>query len=218
MLAALLQVCLTNLLLSSDNVLMIALMSEGVRRLRRAYALLASLLASVAVQLGVLFVVAFLFRIPLLQSVFGVVICLMAFRLTGRRHAHAGPAKALGFGPAVLRITTGNLMMSFENEAALITLAQGNVWLAWAGMLATAPLVFFGSHLVASVLNRHAVIVYVGAVYLFSVGARLLLSTLSLGPYAAGAAWLLTALFAAYAAALYLRRRVPAGSGSGGVA
>ncbi len=201
---ALLQVALTNLLLSSDNVLMIALMSHGVRHGRRWYALLLSLLASVALQLGILVLMAFLFRFSFLQAVFGLVICSMAFHLVRTHSPHAGPAEQRGVPESVLRITVGNLMMSFENEVALITLARGDVWLAWIGVLATAPIIFFGSHMMVGLLRRYPLIVYAGAVYLFEVGARLLFTDPWLKPFAAPGTWVLTVIFATYVALRYV--------------
>lgn len=203
---AVLQVALTNLLLSSDNVLMIALMSHRVRRGHRWYALLWSLLASLALQLGILLVMAFLFHFPFLKSVFGVVICLMAFHLILTHQPHAAPTAEQGVSTAVVRITAGNLLMSFENEVALITLAHGSVWLAWLGVLTTSPFIFFGSHMMVTLLRRYPLIVYAGAVYLFSVGARLLFSNPWLQIYATIGTWTLTALFAMYVAVRYLAR------------
>ena len=212
-----LRVALTNLLLSSDNVLMIALMSHRVRHGRRWYALLWSLLVSVTLQLGILVLMALLFRLPFLKSVFGVVICFMAFHLirTHRPAAHTGQQH--GVPAAVARITAGNLMMSFENEVALITLARGNVWLAWIGVLTTAPFIFFGSHMLVEILKRYPLIVYGGAVYLFNVGARLLFTGPWLQPYATAGTWALTALFAVYVATRYLELLRSAPRAGGGV-
>jgi predicted tellurium resistance membrane protein TerC len=213
---ALLQVALTNLLLSSDNVLTIALMSHGVSHGRRRIALLLSLAASLALQLGILVGMAYLFRMAWLRLVFGVVICYMAFHLLRASHPEGDATATAGMHRTVLRITTGNLLMSFENEVALITLAHGNVWLAWAGVVLTSPLIFFGSHMVVEVLRRYSVIVFAGAVYLFSVGARLLVAGTGLGAIATPAAWVLTALFGLYALARYLRAGAFHRAGTGG--
>ncbi len=212
---AILPVALTNLLLSSDNVLMIALMSRGVGHPRRWYALLWSLLVSVGLQLGILALMALLFRLPLLPAVFGAVICVMAFHLIKTHQPHGAVVVREGMPTTVFRITVGNLMMSFENEAALTTLARGNVWLAWAGVLTTAPIIFFGSHMMGWVLRRYPVIVYAGAVYLFHVGIGLVLSLPALRPHASQASWALTALFTVYVVVRYLSRVRPPSRGDG---
>lgn len=205
MLVTVVKVALTNLLLSSDNVLMIALLSGGVVRTKRIQALLWSLIASLLLQLGILFLMAYLFHFSFLRGLFGVVICIMAFQLVSSHHARTAPAQSGSVGAAIARITLGNLMMSFENEAALITLAQGNVWVGWIGILITAPLIFFGSHLMVSLLRRYSLIVDLGAVYLFLVGSRLLFAVPWLHAYAAYGVWALMGAFAVYVAAGRLR-------------
>lgn len=201
-----LQVAITNLLLSSDNVLLIALMSDRVRRDGRWTALTWSLVISLALQLGILLVMGYLFRFQLVRLVFGVVICVVAFHLVQSRRTQAVGATEDGMPAAVARITVGNLLMSFENEAALITLAAGNAWLAWAGVVLTSPIVFFGSHPVAWLLRRCAVIVYAAAVYLFSVGIGMLGALPLIGRgYGAPEVWVLTGVFGAYAAVAFVR-------------
>lgn len=202
---ALAQLALTNILLSSDNVLAIALMSQGVRHGRRALAVLWSLAASLALELGILALMAWLFRFAWLQMAFGLVISGMAVPLLSAPARPPQSALPHGMHWTVLRITAGNLMTSFENEVALIALAHGHIWLAWAGVLVTAPLVFFGSHLVVAVLHRHPVIRSAGAVYLFSIGTRLIATGAAPEGWGAGAAWSLTALFALFALVRCLR-------------
>ncbi len=202
----LLQVALTNLLLSGDNVLLIALMSKGVRRGGRWAALSWSLLVSVALQLGILALMAVLFRFSVVHAVFGALICLVAFHLVHSHRPHLAEAPPRGVPETVARITVGNLLMSFENEAALISLAGGNALLAWTGVLLTAPIIFFGSHAVSWVLQRYTIIVYASAIYLVHIGLRLVFSVPALRAYGVTMTWLLTALFAAYAAAVYVTR------------
>ncbi len=143
------QVALTNLLLSSDSVLLIALMSRGMRRGGRWAALTWSLLVSLAAQLGILAVMGYLFRFAAIRLAFGIPVCAVAFHLLQAHEIEARPGSGHGMPEAVARITVGNLLMSFENEAALITLAAGNALVAWVGVVLTSPVVFFGSHPVA---------------------------------------------------------------------
>jgi predicted tellurium resistance membrane protein TerC len=210
----LVQVALTNLLLSGDNVLIIAVMTRQVRQGQRWVALGWSMLISLALQLGILFALAMLFHVTAVHVVFGVTICLVAGHLVRAGRPRAAAAGA-GLHATVVRVSLGNLLMSFENEAALITLAHGSAWLAWAGVAVTSPVVFFGSHWVAAVLRRFPVIVYAGAVYLFRIGVHLVASMPWWGPTAAGAGWALTGAFAVYAAAAYLRQH--AGTRAGAV-
>lgn len=201
----LLNLALMNLLLSSDNVLVIAVFGHNLSRNKRTFVLFLSMLVSLALQLGILFVVAFLFRITVLQSLFGIIICYMAFHLLYKHEPQETKIlESKNFLMSVGKIALGNLMMSFENETTLISMSRGDVWLAWFGMLITAPLIFFGSNLIAWVLQKYAFLLNIGAIILVKIGLNLVFQFPTLQPYGPTGPWILTGLFAIYATVLFL--------------
>lgn len=213
----LLNLALMNLLLSSDNVLVIAVFGHNLSRNKRTFVLLFSMLVSLALQLGILFVVAFLFRITVLQSLFGIIICYMAFHLLYKHESQETKIlESKNLLMSVGKIALGNLMMSFENETTLISMSRGDVWLAWFSMLITAPLIFFGSNLIAWVLQKYAFLLNIGAIILVKIGLNLVFQFPTLQPYGPTGPWILTGLFAIYATVLFfhdkdiqlLRRRL----------
>lgn len=199
-----LRVALANLLLSSDNVLMIALFGQDITKKRRFLVLLWSMIASVLLSLVFLYIVSFLFRIAFLQAFFGLIICYMAFHLLSTKDREESVVEAPNMFTAVWKIVIANMMMSFENIASLIGLARGNVWIAWSGILITSPLVFFGSHLLARLLTTYNFIVDLGAVLLFKIGLDLIFTASVLQGYAHTVPWVLTGLFALYVIVKYL--------------
>lgn len=203
---SILKIALINLLLSSDNVLIIALFSKVLQKSRRIFALTCSLVVSVVLQLGILFVVAFLFRITFLQSLFGLLICYMAVQLL-RKKKENKEVKRNSLWYIIGKIVVGNLMMSFENEATLITMSNGNVWLAWIGILATSPLIFYGSSLITMLLERFDFIVYIGSIILFKIGLGLVFTLPVLQPYTSMGSWGLTGVFGVIVAVMYLKKR-----------
>lgn len=202
----LLKIGAVNLLLSSDNVLVIALFGRSLAKTRRRAALGLSLLASVALSLGILFAVAWLFRLWFLKSLFGLLIATMAVKLLRQKREKAVAARSDSLWTTVGQIVTGNLMMSFENEAALITLAQGNVWVAWLAVVVTSPVIFFGSHLMTWLLGRYDFILYVGSVLLMKIGVGLVFTLAPIRPVASPAGWVLTGLYALGVLWVYLSR------------
>lgn len=205
---AIIKIALMNLLLSSDNVLIIALFSKGLHKSRKMFALTISLIASVILQLGILFVVSYLFHITFLQSLFGLLICYMAVKLLTQKKEDDKPtAEGQSVWYAIGKIVVGNLMMSFENEATLITLSNGNVWIAWIGVLATSPIIFYGSHVITLLLERFDFIVYIGSVILFKIGIDLVFTLPMLAPYKSGVGWGLTAMYALILLGVYLHKR-----------
>lgn len=203
---AIIKIALINLLLSSDNVLIIALFSQGLHKSRRILALTCSLIASVVLQLGILFVVSFLFHISFLQSLFGLLICYMAIKLIMQKRANKQTKKQSSLGYAIFKIVVGNLMMSFENEATLITMSNGNVWIAWIGILVTSPFIFFGSQLIALLLARYDFIMYIGSIVLFKIGLGLVFTFPMLKPYASIGGWGLAIIYGIIVAIVYLRK------------
>lgn len=205
---AVLRIALINLLLSSDNVLVIALFSKELRKSRRIFALTCSMLASIALQLGILFVVAFLFHISFLQSLFGLLICYMAVKLlTTQKRQDRHDEKPNSVWYSIGKIVVGNLMMSFENEATLITLSHGDVWIAWIGILVTSPLIFYGSHLITLLLERFDFILYIGSIVLFKIGLGLVFTFPTLQAYAGKGGWGLTTVYTVIVAIVYMRKR-----------
>lgn len=202
-----LKIAMMNLLLSSDNVIIIALFGRKLAHKTRFLSLLISLVVSVALQLAILFVVSFLFRISFLQAVFGILICYMAFHLFKENKKKKKGAESRSMWKTIAKIVLGNLMMSFENEATLITLSNGNVWLAWLGILVTSPIIFFGSHFIAWVISKFDVILYIGAAILFKIGIDLIFTLPVLQRFATLGTWLLTGLFSLYVLYVYAKRR-----------
>lgn len=202
----LVKIALMNLVLSSDNVLMIAMTSKHLPSRQRVAALLWSMVASLAIQLVVLYVVSFLFRFTVLQVLFGILICYMAFHLLNHQHSPRPNYDARNVSRATWKITVANLLMSFENEVSLVTLAGGNALLAWFGIVITAPFIFLGSHAISYILTRYTFIVYIGAVYLFHIGVRLFFTLPVLHQYVMPGSWGLTGAFAAYALYNYVQK------------
>lgn len=206
---AVINIALVNLLLSSDNVLIIALLGKHLTRGKRFLVLLWSMLASVVLQLGILFIVAFLFKITFLQSLFGLVICYMAFHLLHKNEPNKtiNEAEPQNLLPSVWKIVLGNLMMSFENETTLISLSNGDPWMAWFGMLLTAPIIFFGSHLISWLLSKYDIIIYIGATVLFKIGLDLIFKVSFLNQYTYIGSWLLEVLFIIYVIRIYVEKK-----------
>ncbi|UOF90707.1 hypothetical protein LSG31_00020 [Fodinisporobacter ferrooxydans] len=202
-----LNVALMNLLLSSDNILIISLVGKTVDKSKRFTVLMFSLLVSVILQLGILFVIAFLFQFSFLQSVFGVLMCYMAYHLLSQHITKEEKIRHQSVSSAVGKIVVGNLMMSFENDAALIPISNGNVWMAWIGVLATLPLIFLGSHSIFWLLEKYHVIVYIGSVILFKIGMDLVFTYAYINTFAALGSWFLTGLFALFVVYKYAKAR-----------
>lgn len=209
MIFRLINIAFTNIFLSSDNVLIIALFGKHLSRRKRLVVLLGSLLTSLAIQLGILLIMSYLFKITFLQALFGLIICYMAFHLIHENKSDQTikeiESKNLVYD--IWKIAIGNLMMSFENEATLISLANGNPWMAWFGFVLTSPFIFFGSHFISYLLKKYEIIIYIGAAYLFKIGLDLLFTLSIISRYALTGSWVIEVLFIIYLMIIYLKEK-----------
>lgn len=202
-----LNMALVNLLLSTDNVLVIALFAREFGQKKRLLVLLWGMLASLVLQLIILFIIALLFRVTFLQAVFGLIICYMALHLFRKGEStKVQDISSQKFLTIIGKIVLSNLMMSFENEATLITMARGEVWLAWSGFLLTAPLIFFGSNLIVWLLHKFNFVLYLGSVLLFKIGLNLIFEMSGINRFLPYGPWVLTGLFAVYVISKYLQK------------
>jgi len=196
---------LTNILLSSDNVLAIALFSENLSRKQRIPVLFWAMIVSLTAELGILFAMSFLLRINFMQSIFGLIISFMAFKLLYKDKQNKPKEfnNRQAFSPIWI-VAAGNLMMSFENEVTLISLTRGNVLTAWYGIAATSPLIFFASDMIVWVLRRYDFVFYIGSIILLKIGLDMIFTLPGLVPFSRFGPWVLTVLYGIHAAVRYL--------------
>ena len=197
---------LMNILLSSDNVLIIALFSEELGEKKRIPILFWSMLTSILVQLGILYALSFLFRLSFTQSLFGAIICYMALHLL-----HKGEPKERNLDhqsslSSIWKMAAGNIMMSFENEATLIGLSRGNVLVAWLALAMTSPIIFFASNIIVWVLRKFDFVVYAGSALLFKIGLDMIFTLPGFHRHVPAGPWILTGLFTVCVTGLYLHR------------
>jgi predicted tellurium resistance membrane protein TerC len=198
-------VALLNLVLSSDNTLMIAVLGRALHHTIRRGVLAWSFGISLGLQFALVLLVSILFKWTVIQSLFGLLILYMAFQLLSKRTEEAKTISLRQFWPGVMKVVLGNMMMSFENAAALIGASHGNPWIAWLGIAVSSPLVFFGSGLLASLLERYSFLLYLGSILLIRIGSKLFFSWSALKFLEPVTSWLVTAALASLVVWMYIR-------------
>jgi len=165
-----------DLVLSGDNGVVIAMAVRNLPPRLRRRAIAAGGGCAALFQITLSIVAMQLLRAPFLKLAGGLMILwisLQLFRETASaketRSRQSGMWKAIGF------IVIANLTMSTDNVLAVAAAAHGNPALLIFGLCISVPLVIFGSAFLAGLMDKHPIIVYIGAAILGKVAGEMII-------------------------------------------
>lgn len=162
-----LSVIAVNILLSSDNALAIAMASRGLAPHHQKAVLLLGSLGAVAMQILLTYTATILLAIPYLKIIGGTILTWIAVKLLISNEADfAQPLENLALLPTILKIMIANTIMSLDNVLAVAVITEGNPLLLAIGLLVSFPVIIGGSSIIAGVLERFPVIMWLGALFL----------------------------------------------------
>jgi YjbE family integral membrane protein len=163
-------VLVTNLILSGDNAVVIAMAARRLEGAQRRQAILWGAAGAVALRLVFAAVVTYLIHIPFLQVAGGLLLVWIAWKLVhddeGNEEEDRVQAGESAW-EAIRIIIVADAVMSLDNVIALVQAARidGEVsfLLLTIGLATTIPLVVFGAALLTSLLDRFPILIYAGA-------------------------------------------------------
>lgn len=88
-----------------------------------------------------------------------------------------------GLAKAVYSIILADISMSLDNVLAIGGAADGNIFLIAFGIALNLPLLFFGSKFVAELMNKHKIVIYVGAGILIHTALSMIVEDKVIAPY-----------------------------------
>jgi YjbE family integral membrane protein len=172
---SLLSIVVVDLTLSGDNAVVIAAAAKSLPPDLRKRALIAGAACAVIALVIAAFFIAHLLQVKFLQIVGGIAILWIALNLFREEPPLKSSAGNLvGFWKAMWFIIVADVTMSTDNILAVGALAQGNLVLLLFGLGISIPLVVFASGLLAALMDRYAVIVYIGAALLGRVAGQMI--------------------------------------------
>jgi YjbE family integral membrane protein len=172
-----LQIVLIDLLLAGDNALIIAL---TVRQLRGRERRLASILGSagaVAMRVALTFGAARLLNVEFLKLAGGLFVLWIAFQVL--MDASEPPAAVRAPGQllkAIWYVMFADLTMSVDNILAIAGASRGSFELILFGLAVSIPFVVLSSNLLADLMSRYPVLVYLGAGVLGKVAGDMMVT------------------------------------------
>lgn len=169
-------VVLIDIVLAGDNAVVIAIAAKNLPLDKRRQAIVFGSLLAVLLRIALTVFAAQLLQISLVKLVGGLLIIWIGVKLLvvddPREETERAPAT---LWTAVWIIIVADVTMSMDNVLALAGASKGDPFLLLFGLILSIPLVVGASGLLANLMDRYPVIIYLGAALLGKVGAELIM-------------------------------------------
>ncbi len=167
---------LIDLVLSGDNAAVIGLAIRHLPAKQRKKAAILGTGGAVGLRVGFTAVATLLLQVPYLSAVGGLILLFITGKLLkDNDNVHLGTAPATKFWSAVGTIIVADLSMAFDNVMGVAGAAHGNISLVILGLGLSVPILIAGSTWLAKLMNRYAIIIYLGAGVLVHTGLKMIL-------------------------------------------
>jgi len=192
-----LQILFVNLLLSADNALVIAMACRGLPAAEVQRATFFGIVGAIVLRLAMGSVAVVMLRAPYLQLAAGIVLLVIAVRLTLVRDdegaqaalradpsnpdASRGAARANLLG-AVWAIILADSAMSLDNVIAIAAIAHGSLAYIAFGLAMSIPMLVWGSTLIRQFLDRNTFFVTLSGMFLGWIAGSIAISDPTIAP------------------------------------
>jgi len=167
-------IVLIDLVLSGDNALVVGMAAHRLPPRQRRWAILLGGAGAIVLRVLCTALAALLLAVPLLQASGGLLVGWIGYKLVREEGEGREIAPASSLWEAVQTIALADLVMSFDNMLAVGGAAHGTVELLVFGLFVSMPLIFFGSGLVALMLDRFRWFLWAGVAVLAFIGGRMI--------------------------------------------
>jgi len=170
-------IILIDLLLAGDNALVIAMTVRLLPQRQRRIAIIFGAATAVAIRVAITIAAARLLGVEFIKLLGGAFVIWIAVRVLADASSPPAAVPAQGrFLKAIWFIAFADITMSIDNILAVAAAARGSVPLIVFGLCVSIPFVVFSSNLIAVLMDRYPVIVYLGAAILGKVGGEMVVT------------------------------------------
>ncbi len=172
-----LSIILIDLLLAGDNALVIAMAVRPLSQRERRIGTIFGAAAAVILRVGITILAARLLGVEFIKLVGGALVVWIAVKVIA--DASSPPPEAAAprhFLQAIWFIVVADITMSTDNVLAIAGASHGSVPLIIFGLGLSIPFVVFSSNLIAILMDRYPVTVYLGAAILGKVGGEMMIT------------------------------------------
>ena len=175
--SSLLSIVIIDLILAGDNAVVIAMAVRGLPADQRTKGIIFGAGAAVLLRVVLTFFVAQLLQINYIKLVGGLLILWIAVKLFVEGVPEEGMDKqATTVAQAIKVIVIADITMATDNMLAVAGVSHGNLFLLLFGLGLSIPFVVFTSNLLAMLMDRYPIIIYIGAAILGRVGGEMIIT------------------------------------------
>jgi len=176
-LLAVLGIVLIDIVLAGDNAVVIAMAVRTLPQRQRWWGISLGAGMAVLLRVGLTGVAAQLMNLNYIRLGGGLLVLWIAVRLLLQEDAQNNEGRTAGtLWQAVWLIMAADVTMSLDNVLAVAGASKGRLGLLLFGLGLSIPLVVFTSNLLARLMDRHPIIIYLGAAILGKVGGEMIMT------------------------------------------
>jgi YjbE family integral membrane protein len=168
-------IVLIDLVLAGDNAVVIAMAVKNLHGKKRTLGITLGAGGAVLVRVACTFAVAQLLTMPYVKLIGGAVIIWIAVKLltdTAAEECHGKEAQDIW--QALWIIIVADMSMGIDNMLAVGAASHGNLFLLLFGLILSIPFVVFMSTILAKLMDRYPIILWIGAALLGKVGGEMM--------------------------------------------
>ena len=174
--SALISIVIIDLVLAGDNAVVIAMAVKKLQGRQRTLGIACGAGGAVLVRVVCTFFVAKLLMISFVKLLGGAVILWIAVKLLVEGAEDESVREAGNLWQAVWIIIVADMSMGIDNMLAVGGASHGNFFLLMFGLMLSIPFVVFMSSLLAKLMDRYPIILYIGSGILGKVGGEMMIT------------------------------------------
>lgn len=174
--AALTSIVMIDIMLAGDNAVVIAMAARSLPPRFKTLGIVLGVAGAIVIRVAGTFLIAKMLSIEYLKLLGGALILWIAVKLMADERSESNSQRAGGFWQACLLIIVADISMGTDNMLAVAAASHGNIHLIAFGLLLSIPFVVFTSSLLAGLMDRFPLILYVGAALLGKIGGELIIT------------------------------------------
>lgn len=165
-----LSIVLIDILLAGDNAVVIAMAVRSLPAEQRRKGILAGTGFAVVLRIILTFAASYLLELEFVELVGGLLIFWIAVKLLEEESVEEGSGpRAASLRQAIWLVLVADITMSLDNILAVAAVARDNLLLLIAGLGLSVSFVVFTSSILASIMDRYPVLVWIGGAILGKV-------------------------------------------------